>query len=178
MAKQELKIRRVVTGHDAQGRSIIEQDGDSPLVHSVFHENFILNTLWRQESLPADNAGPFEEVCTSMEQVVSLGGNMLRIVQWPPEKDFIDNVPKKIKMGNVLMGEDSDRHPMMHRTQSLDYIIVLKGEIHAIMDVGETVLKTGDVLIQRGTVHAWSNRSDDVCILLSITNGALPLNKA
>ena len=70
---------------------------------------------------------------------------------------------------------DASRHPGMHRTHSVDYAIVLSGEIWAVMDEGETLLRAGDVLIQRGTNHAWSNRSTVPCLVAFILVGATPL---
>ena len=65
------------------------------------------------------------------------------------------------KSGTEALAHSSgERHPMMHRTKSIDYAIVLSGEIWAVMDVGETKMRAGDVLIQRGTNHAWANRSN------------------
>ncbi|MDX8557874.1 cupin domain-containing protein [Elizabethkingia sp. HX CGY] len=59
-------------------------------------------------------------------------------------------------------------HPLMHQTKTLDYIVILSGEIYLILEEGETLLKPGDIVIQRGTNHAWSNRSDENCIQLAI----------
>jgi hypothetical protein len=92
-------------------------------------------------------------------------GTILRICDFPPEpKD-----PKELKrlldatFGGIYDDAHHDRgsakHPGMHRTETVDYAIVLEGEIWAVMDEGETLLRTGDVLVQRGTNHAWANRS-------------------
>jgi quercetin dioxygenase-like cupin family protein len=67
------------------------------------------------------------------------------------------------------------RHPGFHKTSSVDYAIVLAGEIHALMDEGEVLLKQGDVLVQRGTNHAWSNRSDAPAYLAFVLIDAEPL---
>jgi quercetin dioxygenase-like cupin family protein len=67
------------------------------------------------------------------------------------------------------------RHAHMHRTRSIDYAIVLSGEVWAVMDVGETRLTAGDVLIQRGTNHAWANRSNTPCIVAFVLIDAQPL---
>jgi quercetin dioxygenase-like cupin family protein len=64
---------------------------------------------------------------------------------------------------------------MMHKTATIDYLIVLKGEIHAILDTGETLLKEGDVFIQRGTVHSWSVRGTKPCIIAAILINAKPV---
>jgi quercetin dioxygenase-like cupin family protein len=63
------------------------------------------------------------------------------------------------------MDPDASRHPGMHKTGTVDYAIVLSGEIYAVMDKGETLLRAGDTLVQRGTNHAWSNRSETPCLV-------------
>jgi quercetin dioxygenase-like cupin family protein len=73
------------------------------------------------------------------------------------------------------MDPDASRHPGMHKTTTVDYAIVLSGEIWALMDEGETLLKAGDWLVQRGTNHAWSNRSDRPCLVAFILISARPL---
>lgn len=64
--------------------------------------------------------------------------------------------------------KEGQPHPLMHETKTLDYIVILSGEIYLILEEGETLLKPGDIVIQRGTNHAWSNRSDENCIQLAI----------
>src|SRR5262245_60947239 len=71
--------------------------------------------------------------------------------------------------------QGSSRHPAMHRTHTVDYAIVLSGEIWAVMDVGETLMQAGDCLIQRGTNHSWSNRSSAPRLVAFILVGAQPL---
>jgi quercetin dioxygenase-like cupin family protein len=64
---------------------------------------------------------------------------------------------------------------MMHKTSSVDYIIVLKGEIYAVMEKGETLLRAGDILVQRGTNHSWSVRGDEPCIIAAVLVSAKPV---
>jgi uncharacterized cupin superfamily protein len=101
-----------------------------------------------------------------------LRGSNFRIVEFGPERDFPQDL-KAIRAGFSEMGdaaravadESHSRHPAMHRTNTLDYGIVLQGEIVLILDEGETTLRQGDVCIQRGTNHAWSNRSAARCVM-------------
>ena len=79
-----------------------------------------------------------------------------RYVQIPPDKDL------------GIIAEEGQPHPLMHQTDTLDYIVILSGEIWLIVDEDETVLQAGDIVVQRGTNHAWSNRSDSPCIQLAI----------
>lgn len=108
-------------------------------------------------------------------------GSVFRVVQFPPDKDWAANA--EAMGGSVAIDETAKaahpggpvRHPHMHRTRSLDYAVVLSGEIWAIMDVGETRLLAGDVLVQRGTNHAWANRSDAPCVIAFVLIDARPL---
>ncbi len=93
------------------------------------------------------------------------GGTNLRIIDFPPDATFLH------KLGNSpLPGADTEshRHPLMHKTPTIDYIIILSGEIYLVMDEGETLLKPFDVVIQRGTNHAWSNRSKSNCRMAAV----------
>jgi hypothetical protein len=108
------------------------------------------------------------------------GGSIFRIADFPPDShyDSVD-VPK---MFEEIGGHDAresgrghdPRHFWFHRTPTLDYAIVLDGEIWALLDEGETLLKAGDVVVQRGTNHAWANRSKHTCrmafVLLDATD--------
>jgi len=78
----------------------------------------------------------------------------------------------------LAANKSSARHPMMHTTNTVDYAIILSGEIWAIMDVGEKKMKAGDVLVQRGTNHAWANRSNKPCHVAFILIDAKPVGKA
>jgi uncharacterized cupin superfamily protein len=73
------------------------------------------------------------------------------------------------------MDRDASRHPGMHKTRTVDYALVLDGQIWALMDEGELLLEAGDCLIQRGTNHAWANRSDRPCRVAFILIDARPL---
>ena len=90
---------------------------------------------------------------------------ILRIIDFPPEPHDADRLKQMLDstFGGIyqdaLHDQRAGKHPGMHRTETVDYAIVLEGEIWAVMDEGETLLRAGDVLIQRGTNHAWANRS-------------------
>lgn len=177
-----LKSRRVVTGHDSAGRSIILSDAICDVSVAIWHKDFVVTDAWRVDSLPAEN-GEYVDPCETVELESMPTGNVVRIVQFPPDADYLDGVNIAKGFGDLgstgsaaEAGYDGAPHPLMHRTNSLDYIIVIKGEVYAVMEAGEVLLKQGDVLIQRGTNHAWSNRSNEPCIIAAILNGAKPLN--
>jgi mannose-6-phosphate isomerase-like protein (cupin superfamily) len=99
------------------------------------------------------------------------GGTIFRIAELPPDSTFMDVIDRQKAVAaytefgspEAVQGNENARHPFMHKTETVDYGIVLSGEIYLLMDDTETLLHPGDVVIQRGTNHAWSNRSTEVC---------------
>jgi mannose-6-phosphate isomerase-like protein (cupin superfamily) len=168
------RFRRIVTGHDAQGRSVILSDDTSPHVMPIMNQsNFAVTDFWRTTCTPADNGrATSDDPCGLPIQVAPpANGSVFRVVQFPPDKDW---AAKAAEMGgSVAIDETAKaahtggpvRHAHMHRTRSIDYAIVLSGEIWAVMDEGETRMTAGDMLIQRGTNHAWANRSNAPCVV-------------
>ena len=172
------RTRRVVTGHGRDGRSCIISDAECAVSVSMHHPDFVVTDAWRVDSLPADNS-TYVDPCRAMELESKPTGNVVRIVQFPPDKDYLPGMDIKAaaaELGSTgaaaLADYEGAPHPMMHKSNSLDYIIIISGEIYAVMEDGETLLRPGDVLIQRGTNHAWSNRSDGICVMAAILNGA------
>jgi hypothetical protein len=166
-------IRRIVTGHDEQGRSVILFDSDAPNVMVPEAEPLVAMTeLWRSRSTPASNRGHEDAAAGPISLPPPKNGTVLRIVELPPDRlrNFanLDAIDKGRAQGVPR------RHPGFHKTHSLDYIIVLEGEVWALLDVGETLLRAGDVLIQRGTHHAWSNRSDSRVLIAGVMIDADP----
>lgn len=179
------RVRRIVTGHNAQGRSVILSDETSPHVMPIMNQpNFAVTDFWKTSLAPADN-GPqtAADPCQLPIQVAPpANGSVFRVVQFPPDKDW---AAKAAAMGgSVAIDETAKiahtggpmRHAHMHRTRSIDYAIVLLGEIWAVMDEGETKMTAGDVLIQRGTNHAWANRSNAPCVVAFVLIDAKPLD--
>jgi hypothetical protein len=143
--------RRVVTGHDDQGKSIVLSDGTPPNIRDrgtgvdfieIWNTPQVPAIVWSAEPEPTD--GP-------LVTPPPPGGSKIRLNDFYP--GHIDKLPPRA----------DGRHKMMHRTKSIDYGIVLEGEIWMIMDDSEVLLRQGDVVIQRGTDHAWENRADAVC---------------
>jgi hypothetical protein len=177
------RFRRIVTGHDAQGRSVILSDQVSPHVMPIMGQpNFAVTDFWKTASTPADNSlETSEDSCSLPIQVAPpANGSVFRVVQFPPDEDW---AAKAAAMGGSIAiarrqaartGRLSGVH--MHRTRSIDYAVVLSGEIWAVMDEGETKMVVGDVLIQRGTNHAWANRSNAPCVVAFVLIDAEPLD--
>lgn len=164
-------VRRIVTGHDAQGRSIFYMD--TPMADIFggggmdgFRDQGSLGMveLW-ESGLPADNSGN-KDLRRAGEFALEPSKDklMFRIAEFPPEPE-----------GIAKPGKGADSHPGFHKTETVDFIIVLEGEVYSMMETGETLLKAGDVLIQRGTNHAWSNRSGKVCKIAAVMLNAKPL---
>lgn len=159
------KIRRVVTGHDANGTAIIAMDDTAGNVR-VREANGIASTLlWVEDGTPADNAGDADKADRTIGVAPPDGGSVFRIVEFTPDSDAVSNEEMKKELG--LDPDDGTvvRHPGMHRTRSVDYAIVMKGEIDMLVDEDEVHLKAGDVVVQRGTNHAWANRGSENCTI-------------
>ena len=165
------KIRRVVTGHNAVGKSIFIMDEPSPHVFNRGTGSVVVTDLWETHGTPADNRGNEDSISGPFRLQPPKNGSVLRIIEYPPDKQ---RVPALAHERNAsadgsgryeALDRGNPRHPGFHKTSSIDYAIVLSGEIVAMMDEGEALLKAGDVLIQRGTNHAWSNRTDEPAYL-------------
>lgn len=145
--------RRIVTGIK-NGKSIIEKDEIVSNVSEHF-PGLIISDIWSTDSMPVQLSEEKIIENTAFPHIPK-NGTYFRYVQIPPDKD----------LGiAVAVGQP---HPLMHQTATLDYIVILSGEIYLIMDEGETLLQAGDIVIQRGTNHAWSNKSDEPCIQLAV----------
>ena len=137
------KIRRVVTGHDASGKSVFLTDGPPPQNHPMSGQGvgaeFV--EIWSTpEPVPALTSTPASEPNQRAFTIMPPTGHLIRIIEiYPPS--------------------EGGKRTVMHRTRTLDYVVVIEGEIVLLLDDSETVLKKGDVVVQRGTSHAWENRS-------------------
>ncbi|WP_445632709.1 Cupin [Nostoc sp. DSM 114161] len=166
-------FRRVVTGHDQDGRAIILSDAPPNRVQQVggpggptFFE------VWNTREIPvAIDRQSGEPAESGLVLAPPKGGTRIRVMDFPPEGDAIralttaEAAEKFSEMGGAEAARSSTDapHPLMHRTQTLDYAIVLEGELTLVVDRGETTVRAGDIIIQRGTNHAWANRSDKNC---------------
>jgi mannose-6-phosphate isomerase-like protein (cupin superfamily) len=176
-------IRRVVTGHDSKGRSVFISDGAAPCVYvPAGNPNVSLTDLWLTTSAPASNAGSADPTDKPLQLLPPKNGTVIRVLELPPDRERDFSTTKKyfsgMGAGSGVLIEGNKRHPGMHCTASVDYIFILSGEIWALMDEGEVLLKAGDCLIQRGTNHAWSNRSDKPCRFLAVLVDAEPVKAA
>ncbi|MFT4084952.1 MAG: cupin domain-containing protein [Nocardioides sp.] len=139
--------RRVVTGHTPEGVSVILSDGPVPVSRELPGEGVAFHEIWNTAGAPAVIAA--EEPNEPTERTLAVP---------PPERGT------KIRINEFAPGHLDERglQSPIHRTASVDYGIVLSGEITLILDAEEVTLRAGDIVVQRGTDHAWANRGDEV----------------
>jgi len=178
MALELKPIRRVIAAIKENGKSAIVEDGPPPANRPHLRPGFASRNIWATFGTPA----PLNAVDRGAEvkgTMPPLGGTVFKYLDVPP--DTVDPA-RKIDASKIENTEPGLRrvpghplHPGMHETETIDYAIVLSGEIYAVMEENETLLRAGDVLIQCATMHAWSNRSSEVCrILFVLVDGRKP----
>ena len=145
--------RRVVTGHDARGRAIVASDepAQNGISRRPGHRSFV---LWATETVPADPSAPDPANAPITERSLA-EGTIFRIVEYGPSVT-----------------------PARHQTNSIDYGVVLAGEIDLVLDDQVVHLRAGDTFVQRGTVHDWVNQGEDPCIIAFCLVGTAPGNQA
>jgi quercetin dioxygenase-like cupin family protein len=170
-------IHRVVTGHDPNGDAVVTSEGPLPTVielkavpGTVFHE------VWCTSATPPliDN-GPDPTMGPLMLPPPE-HGTRIRFVDFPPDtQQLFSSGTDEVRAGFSEIGgagastvHTGAPHPLMHRTQTVDYGVVIEGELTLIVDKGEVNLKPGSVVVQRGTNHAWANRSGKPCRMLFV----------
>jgi mannose-6-phosphate isomerase-like protein (cupin superfamily) len=160
-------IRRVVTTVDPSGKAVVLFDGANP--HTVVRPNRGVTSrlFWVTGETPADMTGTADRAAVNIGIAPPAGGSILRIIDIPPtsaETEALENDHLHKQIGDHAPKRGlPPRHPLMHRTRSIDYALVLAGEIDMLLDDGELHFKAGDVLIQQGTNHAWVNRGTEPC---------------
>ncbi len=159
-------IRRVVTGHDSFGKAVVLRDGIAANVKVREGAGFVHSLLWVTDESPADISLSIDRAEREIGVAPPAGGTILRMVDFPPvtrEAEAIDHLSLVQAMGAGHGAGAPARHPYMHRTRTLDYAIVLEGEIDLLLDESDVHLRAGDVVVQQGTVHAWVNRASRTC---------------
>lgn len=164
------KFRRVVTGHNENGVATVLSDEQASCVLSRPNRPGVtLTNLWLNDKTPAAMERSDDPVTGPLILQPPKDGSVFRIVQFDPEDPEVlaklDGKSAFAEMGAGANIVENARHPFMHRTDSLDYTIVLSGEIYMMMDEEEYLLKAGDTVVQQGTNHAWSNRGTEPCLI-------------
>ncbi|MBV5291392.1 MAG: cupin domain-containing protein [Curvibacter lanceolatus] len=170
-------IHRVVTGHDDQGRAIISSQGPLPTVvaieaipGTVFHE------VWSTDASPARVDNGADPTLGALRLPPPAQGTRMRFVDIPPDTaDYLATGAGRMKEAFTQIGDAAastvaadSPHPLMHRTESVDYGVVIEGEMTLVLDDSEVLLRPGSVVVQRGTNHAWANRSGRPCRMLFV----------
>ena len=174
MATELPPIRRIVTAINASGKSYIAEDGPPAHVRrNPTRPGFVVCNLWATGGNPAPLGEP--DLSTEMRGVMPRpGGTFFKVIDIPPDDEALAPGSPQVANEPGLRHDSNARHPGMHETDTIDYAIVLSGEIHALVDEGEVLMKAGDVLIHRGTNHAWANRSGSICRILFVLVDAGP----
>ncbi|EEA01002.1 Cupin 2 conserved barrel domain protein [Burkholderia sp. H160] len=170
-------IRRVVTGHDPNGQAVVVSDGALPNVAqiaaipgTVFHE------VWSTSATPAPLDNGADPTVGALMLPPPKHGTRMRFVDIPPDTaEFLAHGATRVHDAFSQIGDAAastvrtdSPHPLMHRTESIDYGVVIEGEMTLVLDAAEVALAPGSVVIQRGTNHAWANRSGRPCRMLFV----------
>lgn len=171
-------VRRVIAGHDKNGRAIVLSDGMAPVVKTnPARPGYRGTELWKTNAMPApitlDEPDP---TLGAPAMLPSPNGTIIRITELGPETDELRNLSGETVRSmfaaagapGISQFKSGGRHPLMHRTETIDYAVVLEGEVTLVLDEEDVHLKAGDIVIQRGNNHSWSNRSGKMCRMLYI----------
>jgi mannose-6-phosphate isomerase-like protein (cupin superfamily) len=153
-------VRRIVTGH-RDGKAVVIYDSAAPNQKLRQASGLVSTLLWVTDETPADISGAADRAAREIGVPPPANGSIFRVVDFPPEQSPRSREAILREMGVAEHGVA--RHHGMHRTRSVDYAVVLEGEIDMLLDDSEVHLKAGDVLVQQGTNHAWVNRGKQPC---------------
>ncbi|MEM7464333.1 MAG: cupin domain-containing protein [Pseudomonadota bacterium] len=178
MAFEARKFRRVVTGHDDNGvATVISDEMADCILQRPNRPGVTLTNLWQNDKTPAAMERHDDPVEGPLILHPPKNGSVFRIVQFDPEDPEVlaklDGKAAFAEMGAGANVVEGARHPFMHRTDSLDYSVILSGEIYMLMDEEEYLLRAGDVVVQQGTNHAWSNRGTEPCLICFVLTDAV-----
>ena len=167
MAKDGAPIRRVVTTHDDSGKAVVLFDSVTPHKMARPDTGIVAWQMWSTDSAPANMIGKEDRAASIRGIPPAPKGSVFRVVDFPPMKEDAKKLPNDAMMSEMGMKPGGKRrpptNPAMHYTNSIDYAIVLQGEIDMLLDDSEVHMKAGDVMVQQGTNHAWINRGTEVC---------------
>ena len=169
--------RRIVTGHDASGKAVVLVDEPVKAIQRSAGGNG-MSLLWVTNESPVDMSGSQDRAKTAVKVPPPDNGSIFRIVDFAPAAPHtapVDHNQILISMGIDPATQGYARHANTHRTRTIDYAIVLDGEIDMLLDDAEIRVKTGDVLVQQATNHAWVNNGTKPCrIAFILIDGKTP----
>lgn len=162
------RVRRIVTGENSSGRSVVLADGPTPNGVVFAHGPQCAQVVWTTEPGAASFEEGYDPAPADRKFKIGpvAGGTLLRIVDFPPDELY--DIEKSKEFLAEIGGDDArdrnnPRHFFFHKTDTIDYAIILEGEIYALLDEDDVLMKAGDVMIQRATNHSWSNKSGKTC---------------
>jgi mannose-6-phosphate isomerase-like protein (cupin superfamily) len=162
----EFQTRRVITGVDADGRSTVISDENTPT--RVALPGFTVNDVWRVDALPTH----VDEMHTLQDEVElhpPTSGFVFRVAAFPPDSE-VDYAALSASIES-LHGSDANANDEkvmgMHVTDTFDLDVILDGEIYCVLETGEVLLRAGDSIVLRGIKHAWSNRSNKPAVMVA-----------
>ena len=166
-------MRRVITGHDKNGKSIVVLDG--PPARSIGEDVGGLFELWSTDGNTINTQDSIDRADDEIILSPPSNGSKFRYFQINPTPEGIPmDIMQDIaadafkKIGAAHHRIDTTKHPAMHKTETIDYIILLKGDVTLILDQEEVDIKPFDVVVQRGTNHAWVNNGSDPALLIAV----------
>ena len=166
-------MRRIVTGHNEEGKSVITIDG--PPARSLGEDAGGLYELWNTDGNEINTLDEIDRADGEVLLSPPNGGTKFRYFQINPTPegvpaDLIEAATAEAfeKMGAAHHRVDTTRHPAMHKTKTIDYIILLKGDVTLLLDNEEVDLKPFDVVVQRGTNHAWVNNGNEPALFIAV----------
>ena len=166
-------MRRIVTGHNEEGKSVITIDG--PPARSLGEDAGGLYELWNTDGNEINTIDEIDRADGEVLLSPPNGGTKFRYFQINPTPegvpaDLIEAATAEAfeKMGAAHHRVDTTRHPAMHKTKTIDYIILLKGDVTLLLDNEEVDLKPFDVVVQRGTNHAWVNNGNEPALFIAV----------
>lgn len=173
-------LRRIVTGHDETGKAIVVFDDDVPNKVVRAETGIVANWIWISSSTPADINVGTDTSAVRRGLNPPPGGSIFRIVDFPPTAAGAENLDHHTISSSLGLDQPSGKrraptHPMMHFTETIDYAIVMTGEIDMMLDDSVVHLKAGDVVVQQATNHAWINRGSEPCRVAFVLIDAKPL---
>ena len=166
-------MRRIVTGHNKEGRSIIKMD--SPPPRSIGEEVGGLFELWNTDGNQIKTTDNVDRADSKIILSPIKNGTKFRYFQINPmpkgvSMDVLNQMAESAfsQIGAAHHRIDTSKHPAMHKTETIDYIILLKGDVTLILDEDEVKLQPFDVVVQRGTNHAWQNNGNEPALLIAV----------
>ena len=166
-------MRRIITGHNQEGRSIITLDG--PPARSIGEDVGGLFEIWNTDGDAIDTTDSIDRADNDIVLSPPNNGSKFRYFQINPTPEGVSiELMQEIaaaafeRIGAAHHRIDTSKHPAMHKTDTIDYIILLKGDVTLILDEEEVRLEPHDVVVQRGTNHAWVNNGTEPALLIAV----------